>query len=252
MGVVLGAALASFVCAGAAAVAMVAAAASVPATSAPGTSLPGHDHPPPVVLAPGYADLSFVPPAAGSYRLPSLGLAADGPMLDSAGRDLQLHDLMGDRMIVLSFIYTRCGDVNGCPLATHVFARVAEVLSRSGDLADRVRLISLSFDPDFDTPAVMDRHGRRYQRAGVDWWFLTTRSVADLKPVLEAYDQWVIRDVDAEGNALGSMSHVLRVYLIDRDLKIRNIYSVSYLHADTIANDLRTLLLRRAGESDLD
>ena len=43
------------------------------------------------------------------------------------------------------------------------------------------------------------------------------------------------------------MSHLLRVYLIDRKLRIRNIYSVSCLHADTIANDIMTLVRETAG-----
>ncbi len=60
--------------------------------------------------------------------------------------------------------------------------------------------------------------------------------------MLAAYNQWVIRDYDADGNYLGTMSHLLRVYLIDRDMRIRNIYSTSFLHADTVANDIRTLL----------
>jgi len=202
-----------------------------------------HEHSEPIVLAPGYADLSFIPPAAGSYRLPPLGGAADGKVLDTAGREHRLHELFGDRLVVLSFIYTTCGDVNGCPLATHVFGKVADALVAAADLSGEVRLLSLSFDPEQDTSTVMRAYAERYRREGADWRFLTTASIADLDPLLDTYDQWVVRDYDQAGNSLGTMSHVLRVYLIDRQQKIRNIYSVSFLHADTIVNDVRTLLL---------
>ncbi|MEJ2088601.1 MAG: hypothetical protein P8Y69_09050 [Gammaproteobacteria bacterium] len=56
----------------------------------------------------------------------------------------------------------------------------------------------------------------------------------------------MVRDRDEAGNLLGTMSHVLRVYLIDAERRIRNIYSVSFLHADTIASDVETLLMEQA------
>jgi cytochrome c peroxidase len=170
-------------------------------------------------------------------------------VLDSAGEKLQIAELFGDKLVLLSFIYTSCSDVNGCPLATHVFSKVQDALLAADDLTGQVRLISLSFDPDYDTPAIMRSYGNGFRKAGFDWQFLTTESVPILEPTLEAYDQWVLRDYDEAGNAIGSMSHVLRVYLIDRRRLIRNIYSVSFLHVDTIVNDLRTVLAQEAADS---
>ena len=46
------------------------------------------------------------------------------------------------------------------------------------------------------------------------------------------------------------MSHLLRVYLIDQNRWIRNIYSVSFLHADTLANDIRTLILESSRDNN--
>jgi cytochrome c peroxidase len=205
-----------------------------------------HEHADPVVLAPGYADLEFTPPAPGSYRLPPLGAAPDGQVLDSQGRSLSLHDLMGEGPVLLSFIYTSCSDVNGCPLATHVLAKTTAVLAQDRQLAGQVRLLSLSFDPDHDTPEVMRRYGAPFRDRGLDWRFLTTRSEDELGPILEGYDQWVVRDQDAEGNPISSFSHLLRVFLIDRDKRIRNIYSVSFLHADTLSNDIRTITMEHS------
>lgn len=202
-----------------------------------------HEHPAPAVLAPGYSDLEFRPPAPGSYALPPLGEAADGQVLDSSGRAHSLHQLLGDKIAVLSFIYTRCSDVNGCPLATFVLKGVQERVRRDPALADRVRLLSFSFDPGHDTPAVLEAYAGHFRAPDFDWRFLTTASTAQLDPILDAYGQSVIRDRDAAGNDLGTVSHVLRVYLIDRDRRIRNIYSMSFLHADMVANDALTLLM---------
>ena len=202
-----------------------------------------HDrHSEPVVLAPGYADLEFVPPPAGSYELPPLGKAAGGAVLDARGAQQALHAYFGDKIVVMSFIFTTCSDVNGCPLATHVFRKVQNRLLELPQLKQQVRLVSISFDPEFDTPQVMARYAGNFKQPGFDWQFLTTSSEEALAPILRDYGQWVIKDYDTEGRYLGTMSHLLRVFLIDKQKRIRNIYSVSFLHAETIANDIETLL----------
>ena len=207
-----------------------------------GWAAPPHDHPEPVVLAPGYAALEFDPPRPGSYALPPMGTAADGEVLHSDGRPRRLHDYLGDKIVVLSFIYTTCNDVNGCPLATFVLKSVQNAVLEQPALSERVRLVSFSFDPVQDTPAALTAYAGHFRAKGFDWQFLTTASVTQLDPTLNAYGQWVVRDYDEAGNFLGTMSHILRVYLIDRDKRIRNIYSTSFLHADTVTNDILTLL----------
>ena len=119
------------------------------------------------MLAPGYADLEFEPPPAGSYRLPPLGEAVDGEVLASDGRSLRLHDLMGQGPLLLSFIYTSCSDVNGCPLATHVLSKTSSKLKADASIADRLRMVSLSFDPEHDTPAVMRRYSAPFSSVGI-------------------------------------------------------------------------------------
>ena len=114
----------------------------------------------PVIRAPGYAPLAFTAPPAGSYELPALGLAADGGVLDSEGREIALHDLYRDKLVVLSFIYTSCPDINGCPLAGFVLSQLQKHVLADSSLRGDVRLLSLSFDPGIDTPARMAAYGR--------------------------------------------------------------------------------------------
>jgi cytochrome c peroxidase len=202
------------------------------------------------VLAPGYGPLGFTAPEPGSYSLPPLGGAADGSLVDCDGERVRLSDLYGDRMVVLSFIYTACSDANGCPLASYVLSQLQQRLSREPGLREQVRLISISFDPRNDTPAVMCEYRERFARPGIEWRFLTADSEERLEPLLEAFGQSLTREYDAEGNPTGNFSHILRVYLIDRAARIRNIYSVSFLHADTLSNDIRTLLLAGSPRSE--
>ncbi len=197
----------------------------------------------PEVLAPGWSELEFDPPAPGSYQLPPLGMAGDGEVIDSSGEAITLHSLMGDKVVVLSFIYSSCSDANGCPLATHVLERLQNQLGGDSRKGEDVRFISLSFDPVQDTPEVMRRYASRFIKEGFEWRFLTTSDERQLDPILQSYGQSVVRDPGSEHGKPSSISHVLRVFLVDRDMRIRNVYSASYLHADTMITDIRTLQL---------
>jgi len=202
------------------------------------------------VLDPGYGSPQYEPPAPGSYQLPPLGIAADGKVLNDLGEQLALQDLLGDKLVLLGFIYTHCSDINGCPLATFVMKKVQDRLAQDAGLAPQVRLISLSFDPVQDTPAALLDYAGNFRRKDFDWQFLTTASEADLLPILAGYDQWRQREYDRNGNYTGSISHILRLFLIDRQGRIRNIYSSGFLDADTVVNDLLTLDLEGRAAAD--
>jgi cytochrome c peroxidase len=206
----------------------------------------------PTVLAPFYTKAEYPPPTVGSYQLPPFGLAADGKVLDAKGREKKLHDYLGNgKMVLLSFIYSTCVDVNGCPLATAVMYNIQQKLKQDPILRDRLEMISLSFDPIYDTPEVMALYGGGYAK-DQSWRFLTTASWRDLNPILNSYNQSVIRDVDEKGNELSTYSHILRVFLIDPEKRIRNIYSVAFLYPELIINDAKTVLLEYAPDTERD
>ena len=193
---------------------------------------------------PRTSDYDYEPPAPGSYKLPAVKRAADGEVLDSAGQPLRLREVTRGRVTVMSFIYTRCAAARACPYATGVLLNLHEASSEDPTLANGMRLVSLSFDPGADTPermaayaAVADGHS-----TAAPWRFLTTRSQAELQPILAAYGQ----AVDRKKNPLdptGPLNHTLRVFLIDRDGNIRNIYSAETLDPRLVLADVRTLLL---------
>jgi cytochrome c peroxidase len=201
------------------------------------------------LLAPGYGNLQFTAPEPGTYKLPVLGKAADGKVLDTEGNVISLHNLMGDKVVLLSFIYSTCNDVNGCPLATAVFHKIKSRLKKEPALAAKLRLLTLSFNPEHDTPEMMKRYGSGFKEQDIEWRFLTTRSEQELQPILEHYQQHIQKVVDAQGRNTGTFSHVLRVYLIDQSKQLRNIYSVTFLHPDTLINDIKTLLLAEPKKS---
>ena len=191
----------------------------------------------PVVLAPGYAALEYDAPVAGSYELPGLGPAVDAPYVDEDGKRGTLSQLFDGKVTVLTFIYTQCDDVNGCPLATFVMAQVARQLQTDSAIADKTRFVSFSFDLANDTPAVLKQYAGTFRPEASDWKFVVAPDKSSLEKTLAPYQQSVIR---SGGHAF---AHILRVFLVDSNQQIRNIYSTSFLHADTLAADIKTVLI---------
>jgi cytochrome oxidase Cu insertion factor (SCO1/SenC/PrrC family) len=187
------------------------------------------------------ADYDYDPPALGSYRLPVITRAADGEVVGSNGRAHRLADLFGGRITVLSFIYTRCADPNGCPAAVGLLRDLSYANAQDPELARNVSLLSLSFDPSHDTPEVMSEFAGAHGGDG-DWRFLTTRSSEALAPILTAYGQAVGAKVNSE-DPFGPYTHQLRLFLIDRRGMVRNIYSLGFLDPRLVITDIRTLLL---------
>ena len=114
------------------------------------------------------------------------------------------------------------------------------------ELRERVRLVSLSFDPARDTPAVMRRYAAGAPANGVEWAFLTTERPRTLVPLLDGFGQDVRVELDARGRPAGPLAHVLKVFLLDERAVVREIYTTAYLYPEVILNDIKTLRLEDA------
>src|SRR5262249_22002922 len=156
----------------------------------------------------------------------------------------RLAELTHGRITVLSFIYTRCAAAKACPYATGVLMQIHRESADDPQLAEQLRLVSLSFDPASDTPLRMAAYGKlaAERPTAAPWHFLTTRSQVELKPILDSYGQAVDRK-ETPADPTGPLNHTLRVFLIDRAGRIRNIYSSATLDPRLVLADVRTLLL---------
>lgn len=186
----------------------------------------------------------FVAPPASSYALPPIQDAVDGWVLDGNGLPRRLRAYTHGRLTLLSFVYTYCSDPIGCPLAYETFVDLRERVRADPLLKGRVRFVSLSFDPTHDTPAQMRAYGAEFARdRELPWAFLTTHSVRLLKPILDGFGQDVEVEVDAAGRPTRTLTHLLKVFLIDERGRVREIYSAAFLQPEVMLNDLRTLAL---------
>ena len=196
----------------------------------------------PKILYPTLENSDFLPPKVGTYNLPKIKRAGNGSIIDRNERSHNLSDLLKDKVTLLSFIYTTCSDQQGCPLATSVLKQVASKINEFDfETKKYLQIISLSFDPERDTPQVMDAYGKIFSKNNY-WRFLTTKNRKELKIILNNYDQSILQETNENGDRIGSISHILRIFLIDKELNIRNIYSVSFMKPEMITNDIITLL----------
>ncbi len=100
--------------------------------------------------------------------------------------------------------------------------------------------MTCSFDPERDTPERMAELARLMEPKG-DWRFLTAADVDAIDPVLADYDQDILRVATDEGES-PLFAHLLRVFLVDAEGQVRNVYSASFLDWRVVLNDVRTLL----------
>lgn len=193
---------------------------------------------------PRESEYDYDPPAPGSYSLPVIKMAGDGGVIDSADSSIRLHELTHGRITVLSFIYTRCAAGRACPYATNVLGQIHRISAEDKALTRNMRLVSLSFDPEYDTPERLAFYSKcvRQEKAGCEWRFATAKSRADLEAILAGYGQAVDKRPDA-ADPQGPLFHTLRVFLIDRDGRVRNIYSSATLDRRLVLADVKTLLL---------
>jgi len=193
-------------------------------------------------------DHDYEAPVPGTYTLPVVKRAADGDVLDSNGRALRLRELTHGRITVLSFIYTRCAAAKACPYATGVLNQLHRCSQQDPSLARNMRLVSMSFDPAGDTPQRMAAYSgwARERKSAAEWRFITTRSPVELQPILDAYGQAVDRKKNPF-DPTGPLNHTLRVFLIDREGRIRNIYSSGTLDPRLVLADVRTLMAEPSG-----
>ena len=105
-------------------------------------------------------------------------------LLDASGTSLPLQDLLASgEPIALNFIFTTCTTI--CPVMTATFAQLQRELG--GD-AERVHLVSISIDPEYDRPDKLAAYAKQFQ-AGGNWTFLTG-DTSDIVNVLRSFDAY--------------------------------------------------------------
>lgn len=142
-------------------------------------------------------------------------------MTDAAGHAFDSHSLAG-KVWVADFIYTNCPAE--CPMMTAKMHKVSKEVRAEKE----VRLVSISVDPDRDTPPVLKAFAQRYG-GPTDQWIFLTGSPAVVHTI--AYNTFHVGDV------IGKMTHSTKFIVVDKRGHIRGYYSS--LGEDDIASMLK-------------
>jgi len=180
-------------------------------------------------------------PAAGSYDLPPIDRVGEHQLLDPKGERVPILGLPDGACALVAFVYLGCTDARGCPLALASLQRADRVIASRADLEGRVRLVTVSFDPARDTPRAMGGLHHHMAPKG-DWRFLTAADEAGIEGVLLDYGQDAVPVITRQGTDTGLMRHVAKVFLVDSDGSIRNVYSSGFLDHRLLLRDIETLL----------
>lgn len=145
----------------------------------------------------------------------------DAALIDQQDRRRAFSEWRG-KPTLMTFIYTRCPLPNFCPLMDKNFVAIQRQLAKDPSLKGKIQLVSVSFDPEHDTPAVLRAHAAKLGADPAVWTFLTADAVT--------VDRFAAKfgvSVAREGGAPGEITHNLRTVLIDADGRILRIYTGS-------------------------
>jgi protein SCO1 len=163
-------------------------------------------------------------------RLPTIGAAPDFTLTSQDGAEVTLGEFRG-KVVALTFIYTWCPDV--CPMLTDKMARVQDELG--SDFGSNVAFVSITADPERDTPEVLKGYAEAFDANLAGWSFLTGEPAAVLD-VAHRYGVAVIKAAD------GQVDHTLLTTLIDRQGTMRVQYLGYRFDEEEFQRDLQSLV----------
>lgn len=148
-------------------------------------------------------------------------------------------DLAKNKIMVIGFIYTHCPDI--CPLTTHNMHLVQDQLKKEN--VNNVEFVSLSFDPDRDTPSILKKYAEIRGINTNNWAFLTGGK-NQINQILKeftvnAFPGDTVASADSTVNYY--MIHTDRISLVDQDGRLRKNYPGSQVKTDELINDIKYL-----------
>lgn len=164
--------------------------------------------------------------------LPAYGTAPDFTLESAHGGDFTFSESDG-KVRVVEFMYTRCPDV--CTPTTMAMARMQEAVEAKG-WKDKVMFISVTLDPEVDTPEVLQAYSERIG-ADLDNWVFLRGSEETLQEILRPY-RFYSQKLDN-----GLVAHTSTFYLVDQKGQIRGLYQMGFEVDDAaVVNDIGKLL----------
>jgi protein SCO1/2 len=167
-----------------------------------------------------------------SKQIPVIKRMDDFTLEKVDGTPFHLRDTDG-KVRLVSFIFTHCPDV--CPATTFYMARMQDELKAKGLYGKDVVFLTITFDPERDTPEVLQKYAEQFHADQSGWYFLRGDTAA-VAQVTKAFGIGVLKQPD------GSYLHTMRTFVLDKERNLRVMHGMgAEMNPDAVTHDLELL-----------
>ena len=174
----------------------------------------------------------------------------DFGLVNQDGKRIHLAQYRG-KALLLTFIYTRCPQPDQCTLMSNNFAAIDKALQTQPDAYDKTHLLTISFDPDYDTPKVLRSYGashtERYSDETFQHWEFATGSKDEVKGIGQFFGLRYYHDTESNDE---QVIHSMRTAIISADGKLFKLYRGNEWKPEEILGELKNLLSSPAQPTD--
>jgi protein SCO1/2 len=171
-------------------------------------------------------------------------------LINQDGKAIKVHDYKG-KTLLLTFIFTRCQDPDQCTLMSSNFATIDQGLQKQPELYGKTHLLSVSFDPEYDTPKVLRSYGAaytgRYTDETFDHWEFASGSADEVKGIAQFFGLRYYKDTQSGKE---QVIHSLRTAVIGPDSKIVKVYRRNDWKPEEVLKDLQTATISSKPATD--
>ena len=166
----------------------------------------------------------------------------DFGLVNQDGKRIHLAQYRG-RALALTFIYTRCPVPDQCTLMSNNFAAIDQELQKQPDVYAKTHLLTISFDPEYDSPKVLRSYGAshsgRYTDETFQHWEFATGSADEVKGVAQFFGLRYFHDTESGQD---QVLHSLRTVVIGPDGKLVKLYRGNEWKPDEIVQDITQII----------
>ena len=166
-----------------------------------------------------------------NLRIPEIGDdVPDFTLVNQFGKTIHLDQFRG-KPLLLTFIYTRCPVPDFCLLMSNNFSAVLKELQKNPAVFAKAQLLSISIDPNYDTPIVLQSYGKRYVGdvdPGFHHWQFASGSPEEVRKAADFFGL-------SYNEKQGQVVHTLQTVVIGADGKIAKVYTGNQWKPDEVA-----------------
>jgi protein SCO1/2 len=155
-------------------------------------------------------------------------------LMNQDGKEIRLHNYRG-KALLLTFIYTRCPLPEYCTLMSNNFATIDKQLEKKPDIYQKTHLLSISIDPEYDTPKVLRSYGaahtERYEDETFSHWEFASGTKDQVKGVAQFFGLRYFAESD-------QIVHSLRTVIVNPSGKVAKVYRGNDWKPDEVMMEL--------------